>query len=763
MRRRRTFTAGGIAVALGAALAVGGVTSATAATTGNWGTFTVGGSSQAYTGSVALPGFPETTFTSTSRQAGVISGASTWQGPSTPPGAAYATSRGETYLNQRPAKDDAQGPAVTTYTFDGGTPGAGGWSFVLGDVDADQATISATLADGTPATVAQLGYEGSYNSCSTVSPGGWSCPRDPGGVAPGQDRPTWDPATGVLRGNDAANDTAGASAWFTPTASLATLTITYQQRSGFPVYQTWFANRTSSLSGTAVLDGQPLPDTLVTVTAPNGTAYTTTTDADGSYTFDALTQADGYRVSVATPENATVDEQPAPVSLRSDVTGADFAFSTPPGTVDLDGTVVDADGRLVADAEVTVTDSAGLPLATVVTDADGRWRATGLPAGTAVVASVVGAPQVSGTTGADGAPATVLAPIVLPVSVGTLTGLVTLDGAAPAAPALVEVLQDDVVVATVETGSDGTYGLALRPGTYTVRTEAAVAGAPEPTELSVVVTADGTVRADFPFTTPVPVTVGQAGSVRYEDGTPVVDTTVTARPVEAGSGAVVTVQTTADGGYALTGLTPSTEYTVSVEGAPVRTVTTPATGTAGDAVDFVLPLPTVDQPGTVVDADGAPAADVPVVATPTGDDDGEPISTTTGDDGAFALEGLRPGTEYTITAGTGVEQSDPVVVATAAVGVTPVPVRLVLAEAAVTPQPTPTPTVTPQPTDGPTPSTAPVAGGTGQGGSGPGVGALAFTGAEVAPAIALAALLLLAGGGLLSVRASRRRRALPQD
>jgi len=762
MRRWRTVIAGVIAVALGAGLAVSGVTSATAATTGNWATVTVDGTSRAYTGSIALPGFPDTTFTSTSRQATVVSGASTWQGASTPPGTVYGTSRGATYLNQRPAADDARSPAVTTWTFDGGTPGAGGWSFVLGDVDADQATISATLADGTPATVDQLGYAGSYNSCSTVSPGGWSCPRDPGGVAAGQDLPSWDPATGVLRGNDAANDTAGASAWFTPTASLATLTIAYQQRSGLPVYQTWFANRTSSLAGTAALDGEPLVDTLVTVTAPNGTEYTTTTGADGAYAFPALTQADGYRVSIATPDNAAVDRAPAVVDLRTDVTDADFVLSTVPGTVDLDGSVIDADGRPVADAEVTVTDTSGLPLATVVTDADGRWRAVGLPAGTAVVATVSGAPPVSGSTGADGAPVAALDPIVLPISVGTITGRVTLDGGAPAAPALVEVLQGGGVVATVETDADGTYGLALRPGTYTVRTEAAVAGAPEPTELTVEVTADGTVRADFPFTTPAAVTVGQAGSVRYEDGTPVVDTTVTARPVEAGSGAVVTVETTADGGYSLAGLTPSTEYAVSVEGAPVRTVTTPATGTAADAVDFVLPLPTVDQPGTVSDADGAPTAAVLVVATPTGDDDGEPVSTTTGDDGTFVLEGLRPLTEYTITAGTGSEQSDPVVVTTAAVGGTPEPVRLVLAEIAVTPEPTPT--VTPQPTDGPTPSAAPVAGGTGTGnGGGPTGGGLAFTGADVTPAVAVAALLLLTGGGLLSVRAARRRRSVPQD
>lgn len=163
MRRRRTITAGGIAVVLGAGLAVSGVTSASAETAGHWGAFTVDGSARQYTGSVSLPGFPETTFTSTSRQAAVVSGATTGQGPSTPPGRVYGNSRGNTYLNQRPSADRpvAESAAVTTYTFAGGTPGAGGWSFVLGDIDADQATVTATLADGSRASVAQLGYQGS--------------------------------------------------------------------------------------------------------------------------------------------------------------------------------------------------------------------------------------------------------------------------------------------------------------------------------------------------------------------------------------------------------------------------------------------------------------------------------------------------------------------------------------------------------------------------------------------------------------------------
>ncbi|WP_182048136.1 beta strand repeat-containing protein [Curtobacterium sp. ME26] len=754
MRGLRTITAGGIAVVLGAGLAVSGVTSASAATAGHWGVFTVAGSARAYSGAVALPGFPETTFTSTSRQTQVVSGASTWQGPSTPPGAEYGSSRGNSYVNQRPDTDNATSPAVTTYTFAGGTPGAGGWSFVLGDIDADQATITATLADGTPASVAQLGFAGAYNSCSAGSPGGWSCDADGDGTT-GRDVPTWNATTGVLVGNPTASDTDGATAWFTPTASLGTLTITYQQRSGFPVYQTWFANRTSSLSGVATLDGAALPGALVTATAPNGTEYTTTTGADGAYSFDALTQADGYRVSIATPDNAAVDEAPATLSLRSDVTGADFAFSTPPGTVEVDGTVVDEDGLPVADATVTVTDPAtGTVLAEAVSDSEGRWSASGLPAGTAISATTAGATPVTATTGADGAPSATVPPIVVQAPLGTVSGRVTLDGVAPTSPVTIELVQGDQVVVTVETAADGSYDLRLRPGSYTVRTVAPVAGATGPTEVAVTVPADGTVTADFPFVAPVPQTVSQAGTVTYTDGTPVAGTTVTARPVDAGAGADVQGSTGADGSFDLVGLTPATPYVLTVDGADPRTVTSAGSGAAPTPVAFVLPLPTVEQPGTVTDADGAAVRGAEVVATPVDPADGSPVEATTDADGAFDLTGLRPSTAYSVIAGVEDLASEPVAVTTAAVGATPTPLAIALPAVAVPPttQPTPAPTAPVEPGTGPT--TVPVgsAGGSVTGGG------LAFTGTELTPGLIAAGAFVLLGGGLLTFRAVRNRR-----
>ncbi|ROR33346.1 carboxypeptidase family protein [Curtobacterium sp. JUb34] len=419
MRRWRAVTAGLTALALGAGLAIGGATSASAEPAGNWGTFTLSGASKAYTGTMTLPGFPATTFTSNSRQSTVISGASTWQSAGTPSGAVYGTSRAQTYMNQRPFADSptTAGASTTTYTFDGATPGAESWSFVLGDIDADQATISATVAGGGAASAEQLGYEGSYNSCSAApAPGGWSCTPDPDGTT-GQDEPTWDEATRTLTGNAAASDTAGASAWFTPTVSLTSLTITYQQRSGFPVYQTWFANRTAAISGTATLDGAAIPGATVTVTAPRGTVYTTTTDADGNYVFPQLPVIANYRVEVTAPSGAVGSSSVTGVNLAisGDRVGtdrtADFAFTSPPETVAVIGTVTDEDDHPAANVPVVIDVPGGDPIETT-TNSDGVYTASDLPADTVVEVSVAGEPPVSITTGDAGAAPAEPEPIV---------------------------------------------------------------------------------------------------------------------------------------------------------------------------------------------------------------------------------------------------------------------------------------------------------------------------------------------------------------
>ncbi|MFJ3036056.1 carboxypeptidase regulatory-like domain-containing protein [Curtobacterium pusillum] len=649
MRRWRAVTAGLTGIVLGAGLAIGGATSASAAPAGHWGTFTLSGSSKDYTGTMTLPGFPDTTFTSNSRQSTVISGASTWQGPSTDPGKVYGSSRGSTYMNQRPNADspNAAAASTTTYTFDGATPGNGSWSFVLGDIDADQATISATVQGGAPATAAQLGYQSSYNSCSAVSAGGWSCPADPGGVPAGQDVPTWDAGTRTLTGNAAANDTSGATAWFTPTVPLATLTITYQQRSGFPVYQTWFANRTAAITGTATLDGTPIPGATVTVTAPRGTQYTTTTGADGTYSFPELPVIGGYTVDITPPPNAdgTASET---TSLNTTPGGADqvvdFAFDSPDNTVSVIGTVTDEAGNPASNVPVVIIDpDDGTTLVDTTTNTDGVYTGSDLPAGTDLGVSVGGSdPEPIRTGDADAPPAQVPAIEAPPAVIATVTGVVSLDGTPVAAGRVVELLDGTTVVGSTTTDANGRYTFATAAGTYTVRTTVPTPGATGDTEnTGVVATAGSSVESDLAFATPTApavITTDQPGTVTDTNGDPVAGVDVVATPTDPDAGAPVRTTTGADGTFDLTGLAPTTEYTVEVDvdGADPQTITTPENGSAA-------PL-AITVPAAVVTPTPTPT---PSASAPAGGSGTTPVSSNGGSNtgGALAYTGadLTPG------------------------------------------------------------------------------------------------------------------------
>jgi argininosuccinate lyase len=116
-------------------------------------------------------GFPAATLDTTASSVSVPTGASAFLNVNTPVGARYGSSVNKPYINLG-AKGAA--PSVTTYTFASGTP-SGGWSFVLGDVDADAVTISATKPDGSAVSAAELGFEGvTQNSIDAVSHRDWT-------------------------------------------------------------------------------------------------------------------------------------------------------------------------------------------------------------------------------------------------------------------------------------------------------------------------------------------------------------------------------------------------------------------------------------------------------------------------------------------------------------------------------------------------------------------------------------------------------------
>ena len=302
--------------ALVGALMLAGGSSATAAVANDWADVTVGVSPNAFTGTVSLAGgFPATTFTSNASNAtGVTapSGASTYLGVPTPVGAVYGSSVGNSYLNIRPLGNTPTTPSVTTYTFATPTPAAG-WSFVLGDIDADEVEITATAPGGAAVPVSALGFQSVFNYCGQA--GGPSCDN-----AKPFDLPTWtdNGNVGTVRGNIVDSD--GASAWFSPATPLATLTMTFRQLSGAPIYQTWFVDKTRSVDGIATVDGAPLPSAPVVIEDRNDVVVaTTTTDVDGRWAVPALVADSDYTVIVDDP--ASTATTPAPVTF--DLTTAD--------------------------------------------------------------------------------------------------------------------------------------------------------------------------------------------------------------------------------------------------------------------------------------------------------------------------------------------------------------------------------------------------------------------------------------------------------
>jgi len=228
-RRLLATTIAGASIAAG--LVAGLSSPATAANgTGSWGTFAITDpTSGAAAGTLSLdsPGFTSNSATWSTDSTGVSapSGNSIWLNASTPPGNEDGTSRGQNYLQIGTARSGAD--STTTFHFATPTP-ASGWSFTLGDIDADSVVIHAADENGNAVNVAPW-YQGVFNYCgATPTP----CPSS-------TDTPSWDHTQALLVGNG--TDTLGAAAWFKPTAPISSLTFTYHKIAGFPSFQLWFA------------------------------------------------------------------------------------------------------------------------------------------------------------------------------------------------------------------------------------------------------------------------------------------------------------------------------------------------------------------------------------------------------------------------------------------------------------------------------------------------------------------------------------------
>ena len=611
--RTKAWTATGVTVVLAGALALGGATSASAAGPGEvgWAEFTVDGTARAFSGAMTLPGdFPQATFTSTSRQATIPSGSSTWQGTGTPVGAAYDSSRGRPYLNLRPAQDSPTTVAasVTTYTFDRATP-ASDWSFVLGDVDADRVTVSATGADGAAVPTGALGFESTYNLCRTAT-GGPSPSCDAAGL---RDVPTWNATTGVLTGNATAADTEGATAWFSPTVPLSTLTFTYQQRSGFPVYQTWFVTKTFTASGAVTNDGAAYPGAIVTVVDPaNGEVVgtTTTVGPEGTWSVPGLLSGTPYEVDVTAPDGAT-DLPAVPFTLAGDDSpGLDVAFTgavAPVDTAPLTVSVQEADGTPVADRPVSVVVPGQIdPVASGTTGADGSITFEGLdPAAEYnLVDEVTGIARGPVTTASG-------ASITLDPTVEITTSIVNPDGSAPATGSTVDIVPvgETTPVVSVETGAGGSFTAGgLTPGEqYEVVLD-------EDVDSAVTITAPATSGTIAPVRIAAPATVSVEGTVVASDGTPAAGLELSLVEADATDPEPVATPTTdAAGVYRADDLVPGTTYDVVADGETIGSFTAPtADGTVPTITLAAPPVVTpVPDPEPTPDPTVTPAPVVP--------------------------------------------------------------------------------------------------------------------------------------------------------
>lgn len=537
------------------------------------------GSAGDWSTTMRLPagGFPAASVTSDSRGGvGLISGASSWLSAATPPGELYGSSRGRQYLNLRPQADRPTSPSTTTYTFERPTP-TGGWAFVLGDIDADRAVVTARGTDGRLLTGAELGWQGGFNYCAVD--GAPSCTGEP------DDGPTWNPATGELIGNVRAADTSGAAGWFRPTTPITSLTVEFYQRSGFPVYQTWFASLARDIAGTVSFVDQTgalqgmLPGATLTLFGPDGAELdTTTSDESGQYIFPGYTAAPGYRVELTTLPDAD-DEHPyglvpygEPVVDEVDLSDADATdvdlAARDIRPVAVSGTVLTDDGTPVAGATVTLTPAGvGMPL-TAVTSSQGEYLIDGVPWDT-----VTGQPRgytfslsdlPEGYTAAS-------TPDGITIEVGqeepstgndfvvqapaALSGTVTAGGE-PVAGVVVSLAGPGGAVSTT-TAADGTYVFDnVPPGDHTVRItvpDGYQADGPETQDVTVA--AEDVTDVDFALSHRGSI----GGTVTDAAGDPVPGATVTV----TGPDTTATLVTDAAGGY-YTGDLPPGDYGIEL-------------------------------------------------------------------------------------------------------------------------------------------------------------------------------------------------------
>ncbi|WP_342045359.1 carboxypeptidase regulatory-like domain-containing protein, partial [Bacillus sp. OTU530] len=212
--------------------------------------------------------------------------------------------------------------------------------------------------------------------------------------------------------------------------------------------------------------GSPLSGVLVEALNETGIVIaSTTTNGSGQYMLNNLAPGT-YRVRISTPQFIT---QIIGTTLTAGETATiNVALSPNPGA--LTGTVRDAgNGAPLANASIRIINSHGIAVAQTTTNGAGNYFIDSLAPGSYSVSFSVGGygSQILGAIIRSDATTTVDAN--LSRLVGTLSGTVTNVNGIPISGAVIQVFQNNILIASALTDVNGSYTINnLIPGTYSV-------------------------------------------------------------------------------------------------------------------------------------------------------------------------------------------------------------------------------------------------------------------------------------------------------
>ncbi|MFC4098834.1 carboxypeptidase regulatory-like domain-containing protein [Paenibacillus xanthanilyticus] len=389
-------------------------------------------------------------------------------------------------------------------------------------------------------------------------------------------------------------------------------------------------------------DGSPIPGANVDIVDPFGQLVTTTTtDAAGNYAFNNLAPG-SYRVRASAPNFSAA--QVGVTLAAGEASVVNLILQPEPGV--LTGIVHTAADTPLAGTSIRVVTNEGITIATAFTDSAGAFTIPSLPPNSYTVnfgqqgfaSQTQGAIVLSNQT-------TVL-DVTLFMLAGTLNGIVTDAGQVPQPGAVINVFQNNVIVATTTAGANGVYQVAgLAPNLYTVTAE--VPGF-STLLLGAVIEPFETTTLNFALQ-PSPGGIG--GTVTGTDGSPIAGAAVIVRQDSAAGPIVARTVTDSAGRYTIDNLDPGNyvltasaeDFQTSVSGAIVQP-------NATAAADFVLAPSPGTISGVVVElATGAPIPNAFIevrllrangIAVATGFTDAS---------GNFAVDSLPPGS-YTVIA-----------------------------------------------------------------------------------------------------------------